>query len=210
MNLENQIIKCANSELIEKWVRVKLPTAYWDFEMVAFKQLSNWLEHVALIKWEWKKDEPVLIRVHSSCVTWDIFWSCRCDCWPQLHEAMRQVDKNWVWVILYLNQEWRWIWLLNKMKAYKLQENWYDTVQANIELWFKDDERDYTIWAEILKNIWITKINLLTNNPSKRYNLTSFWLEILKTVPIELPTNEHNHFYMKTKKDKMGHELKSI
>ncbi len=196
--------------LIERGERVQMPTEYGDFELVPYKQLSNGLEHSALIKGSWKKDEPVLIRVHSSCVTGDIFGSKRCDCGDQLHEAMRMVEKEGKGIILYMNQEGRGIGYFNKIKTYKLQEQGYDTVEANHKLGFDDDERDYGVGAQILRDLGVCKIRLMTNNPVKRAGLEGYGLEIVETVPIELPTNKHNHFYMKTKKTKMGHNLKNV
>lgn len=193
--------------VVEMGERVKLPTDFGDFELIPFKQLSNGLEHVALIKGTWTPDEPLLVRVHSSCVTGDIFMSQRCDCGNQLHEAMKLVDKEGKGVVLYMNQEGRGIGLFNKIKAYKLQEQGFDTVQANLELGFKDDERDYGIGATILHLLGVRKMRLLTNNPTKRAGLEGYGLEIIENVPIEVEVNEHNHFYMQTKKDKMGHNL---
>ncbi len=196
--------------LIERGERVQMPTEYGDFELVPYKQISNGLEHSALIKGSWEKDEAVLIRVHSSCVTGDIFGSQRCDCGDQLHEAMRMVEKEGKGIILYMNQEGRGIGYFNKIKTYKLQEQGYDTVEANHKLGFDDDERDYGVGAQILRDLGVCKIRLMTNNPVKRAGLEGYGLEIVETVPIELPTNKHNHFYMKTKKTKMGHNLKNV
>lgn len=193
--------------LVEMGERVKLPTDYGDFEFIPFKQLSNGLEHVALIKGNWEENESVLVRVHSSCVTGDIFLSQRCDCGHQLHEAMKKIEKEGKGAIVYMNQEGRGIGLFNKIKAYKLQEQGLDTVEANIELGFKDDERDYGVGAVILRLIGVRKIKLLTNNPTKRVGLSGYGLEITENVPIEVEVNSHNEFYMKTKKDKMGHTL---
>jgi len=193
--------------LVEMGERVKLPTDFGDFELIPFKQLSTGMEHVALIKGSWDIHEAVLVRVHSSCVTGDIFMSQRCDCGHQLHEAMKLVQKEGKGVVLYMNQEGRGIGLFNKIKAYKLQEQGLDTVQANIELGFKDDERDYGVGATILCLLGIRKMRLLTNNPTKRAGLEGYGLEIVENIPIEVPVNEHNHFYMQTKKDKMGHTL---
>ena len=196
--------------LIEKGVRVSLPTEYGDFDLIPFKQKSNGLEHVALIKGTWEKDEPVCVRVHSSCVTGDIFGSKRCDCGQQLHEAMRKIDKAGKGVVLYMNQEGRGIGLFNKIKAYKLQEEGMDTVEANIELGFDDDERDYGVGASILRELELGKIKLLTNNPIKRKGLEAYGLEIVKNVPLEIEPNEHNKFYLETKKIKMGHSLELV
>lgn len=193
--------------LIKKGVKVQLPTKYGDFQLIPFIQKSNGLEHVALIKGEWTKEDPVLTRVHSSCVTGDIFGSYRCDCGAQLHEAMRLIDKEGTGVILYMNQEGRGIGLFNKIKAYKLQEEGMDTVEANIKLGFADDERDYGVGAAILRELGLGKIRLLTNNPVKRAGLEGYDIEIVENVPLEIPPNEHNEFYMRTKRDKMGHFL---
>ena len=193
--------------LVEMGERVKLPTEFGDFELVPFRQLSNGLEHVALIKGSWKKEESILVRVHSSCVTGDIFMSQRCDCGNQLHVAMKLVQEAGKGVVLYMNQEGRGIGLFNKIKAYKLQEQGMDTVEANIELGFKEDERDYGVGATILRALGVHKMKLLTNNPTKRAGLEGYGLEIVENVPIEVSVNEHNKFYMKTKKDKMGHDL---
>jgi 3,4-dihydroxy 2-butanone 4-phosphate synthase/GTP cyclohydrolase II len=161
-----------------------------------------------LVKGTWKKDEPVLVRVHSSCVTGDIFGSCRCDCGPQLHKAMEMIEKEGKGVIVYMNQEGRGIGLLNKLKAYKLQEEGKDTVEANIELGFKSDERDYGIGAQILRDLGVSKMRLMTNNPKKRTGLIGYGLEIVETVPLEIKSNQHNKFYLQTKRDKLGHQLK--
>lgn len=176
--------------------------------MVAYRQITTDQEHLALIKGTWKKDEPVLVRVHSSCLTGDIFGSCRCDCGPQLHKAMEMIEKEGRGVIVYMNQEGRGIGLLNKLKAYKLQEEGRDTVEANLELGFKMDERDYGVGAQILRDLGISKIRLMSNNPKKRAGLIGYGLEIVENVPIEIESNEHNKFYLQTKRDKMGHNLK--
>lgn len=196
--------------LVEKGVRVKLPTEFGDFDLIPFKQKSNGLEHVALIKGEWTKDDPVCVRVHSSCVTGDIFGSKRCDCGQQLHEAMRKIDKEGKGVVLYMNQEGRGIGLFNKIKAYKLQEEGMDTVEANIELGFEDDERDYGVGASILRELELGKIRLLTNNPIKRKGLEAYGLEIVENIPLEIEPNEHNKFYLETKRHKMGHSLELV
>jgi len=196
--------------LVEKGVRVKLPTEFGTFDLIPFRQKSNGLEHVALIKGSWSKEEPVYVRVHSSCATGDIFASKRCDCGQQLHEAMRKINELGKGVIVYLNQEGRGIGLYNKMKAYKLQEEGMDTVEANIELGFKDDERDYGIGANILRELDLGKITLLTNNPIKRKGLEAYGLEIVDNVALEIEPNEHNQFYLETKVAKMGHTLELV
>jgi 3,4-dihydroxy 2-butanone 4-phosphate synthase/GTP cyclohydrolase II len=193
--------------LIERGVRVKLPTEYGNFDLVPYKQISNGVEHVALIKGNWQNEEPILVRVHSSCVTGDIFGSKRCDCGDQLHHAMRMVEKEGKGVILYMNQEGRGIGLFNKIKAYKLQEEGRDTVEANIELGFQDDERDYGVGAQILRDLGITNMRLITNNPVKRIGLEAYGLSISEIVHIEIEPNQHNMLYLKTKRDKMGHFL---
>jgi len=193
--------------LIEKGVRVKLPTDYGAFDLIPFRQKSNGLEHVALVKGDWTTDDPVLVRVHSSCVTGDIFGSKRCDCGQQLHEAMRRIEKEGKGVVLYMNQEGRGIGLFNKIKAYKLQEEGMDTVEANIELGFDEDERDYGVGANILHELGLGKIRLLTNNPIKRKGLEGYGLEVTENIPLEIEPNEHNEFYLHTKRVKMGHTL---
>jgi 3,4-dihydroxy 2-butanone 4-phosphate synthase/GTP cyclohydrolase II len=197
-----------SESLVEKGVKVNMPTAYGEFKLIPFKQLSNGLEHVALIKGEWEKDEPILVRVHSSCVTGDIFGSMRCECGEQLHKSMEMVEKEGKGVIVYMNQEGRGIGLMNKMKAYKLQEEGMDTVDANLHLGFKADERDYGVGAQILRDLGVCKIRLLTNNPIKRIGLESYGLTIVENVPIEIQPNKYNEFYMQTKKLRMGHTLK--
>lgn len=193
--------------LIIRGVEVKLPTKYGNFRLIPFKQKSNGLEHVALIKGEWDKDEAILVRVHSSCLTGDIFGSLRCDCGEQLHKAMQEVEKAGKGVIVYMNQEGRGIGLFSKMEAYKLQEEGMDTVQANLELGFDADERDYGVGAQILRSIGVKKMKLITNNPVKRIGLEAYGLEIVENVSIEIQPNKYNNFYMKTKRDKMGHIL---
>lgn len=208
ISIENLISFLIDKEsLVEMGERVKLPTDFGDFELIPFKQLSTGMEHVALIKGSWTSNEPILVRVHSSCVTGDIFMSQRCDCGNQLHEAMKRVEKEGKGVVLYMNQEGRGIGLFNKIKAYKLQEQGLDTVEANLELGFKDDERDYGVGATILRLLGVRKMRLLTNNPTKRAGLEGYGLEIIENIPIEVACTEHNHFYMQTKKDKMGHTL---
>ena len=196
--------------LVEKGVEVNMPTRYGKFHLIPFKQKSNGLEHVALIKGEISSDEPVLVRVHSSCMTGDIFGSLRCDCGEQLHETMRLIDKEGKGVVLYLNQEGRGIGLMDKMKAYKLQEEGMDTVDANLHLCHKADERDYGVGAQILSQIGVNKMKLITNNPVKRVGLEAYGLEVVENVPIEVAPNKYNEFYMRTKKERMGHELNLI
>jgi 3,4-dihydroxy 2-butanone 4-phosphate synthase / GTP cyclohydrolase II len=197
-----------NESIITKDVQVKMPTTWGDFDLIAYRQTTNNQEHLALIKGSWEKDEPVMVRVHSSCLTGDIFGSCRCDCGPQLHKSMEMIEKEGKGVIVYMNQEGRGIGLLNKLKAYKLQEEGRDTVEANEELGFKPDERDYGVGAQILRDLGITKIKLLSNNPKKRAGLIGYGLEIVDNVAIEIESNEHNKFYLQTKRDKMGHSIK--
>lgn len=197
-----------HESIIDKGVTVDLPTEYGDFKLHAYTQTTTGEEHVALSKGSWDKDEEVLVRVHSSCVTGDIFGSSRCDCGPQLHEAMKKIEAAGKGVIVYMQQEGRGIGLMNKLKAYKLQEEGFDTVEANIKLGFKMDERDYGVGAQILNDLGVRKMKLMSNNPKKRTGLIGYGLEIVDVIPLEIPTNLHNHFYMKTKKDKMGHDLK--
>ncbi|MEA4997353.1 MAG: bifunctional 3,4-dihydroxy-2-butanone-4-phosphate synthase/GTP cyclohydrolase II [Petrimonas sp.] len=195
--------------LVNRGEEVHLPTQYGDFHMVPFRQKSNGLDHVALIKGEWHKDEPILVRVHSSCITGDIFGSMRCECGEQLHKAMQMIEKEGKGVLVYLNQEGRGIGLMAKASAYKLQEKGMDTVDANLHLGYKADERDYGVGAQILQSLGVTKMRLMTNNPVKRIGLESYGLEVVENVPIEITPNEYNHFYMETKKKKMGHVLKN-
>jgi len=202
--------RLGEESIVIKGVEVKLPTLYGDFHLIPFIQKSNGLEHLALIKGEWKPDEPVLVRVHSSCMTGDIFGSYRCDCGDQLHEAMRRIEKEGKGVLLYMNQEGRGIGLFNKIKAYKLQEEGRDTVQANLDLGFNADERDYGVGANILRMLGLGKIRLLTNNPVKRAGLEGYGLKIVENVPLEIRPNEHNKFYLETKRDKMGHFLNLV
>lgn len=196
-----------NESLIEKEISVQMPTEHGDFDLVAFRQTNNNQLHLALVKGTWDKDEAVLVRVHSSCVTGDIFGSCRCDCGAQLAAAMEMVESEGKGVVLYMNQEGRGIGLLNKLKAYKLQEQGLDTVEANIELGFKMDERDYGVGAQILRELGVRKMKLMTNNPKKRAGLVGYGLEIVDNVPIQIASNPHNHQYLLTKKLKMGHSL---
>lgn len=193
--------------LIREDVRVKMPTKYGEFELIAFTQLNTGEVHMALKKGDWEKDEPVLVRVHSSCMTGDILGSLRCDCGDQLHNAMKMVQNEGKGLVLYMNQEGRGIGLLNKLKAYKLQEEGMDTVEANIKLGFSMDERDYGVGAQILRYLNISKLRLISNNPKKRAGLLGYGLEIVDTVPIEIIPNKHNEKYLKTKRDKMGHTI---
>ncbi len=193
--------------IVIKGTEVQLPTEYGNFNLIPFIQKSNGLEHVALVIGKWDKSEHVLVRVHSSCVTGDIFGSYRCDCGDQLHEAMRMVQKEGKGAIIYLNQEGRGIGLYNKMKAYKLQEQGRDTVEANVELGFKDDERDYGIGAGMLHALGIRNLRLITNNPVKKTGLEGYGMRIVEIIPLEIKPNRHNQFYLETKRNKMGHFL---
>lgn len=199
--------RLAKESLIKREIAVEMPTAYGDFQLMAFRQTNNDQEHLALVKGKWDEEEPVLVRVHSSCMTGDIFGSCRCDCGEQLHAAMQMVEKAGRGVIVYMNQEGRGIGLLNKLKAYKLQEQGMDTVQANLALGFKMDERDYGIGAQILRDLGVRKMKLMSNNPTKRAGLMGYGLEIVDHVALEVPANKHNQDYLETKRDKMGHEI---
>lgn len=194
--------------IVEKGETANLPTKYGDFKIIPFRQLSNGLEHVALVKGEWEENEPILVRVHSSCVTGDIFGSLRCECGDQLHKAMEMVEKEGKGVIIYLIQEGRGIGLMNKIKAYSLQEQGLDTVDANIQLGFSPDERDYGVGASILREIGVRKMRLISNNPVKRIGLEGYGLEIVENVGIEVGINKYNEHYMQTKKERMGHNLK--
>lgn len=196
--------------LVERGVEAHLPTEYGDFQVIPFKQKSNGMEHVALVKGDISGTAPVLVRMHSSCVTGDIFGSYRCECGDQLHQAMRRVEQEGRGVIVYLQQEGRGIGLMKKIAAYKLQEQGMDTVEANLHLGCRADERDYGVGAEILRQLGVTKMRLMTNNPVKRIGLESFGLEVSEVVPIEIKPNEHNHDYLLTKKTKMGHKLSDI
>ena len=193
--------------LISRQVEVDMPTEHGHFKLIAFDQTNTQEVHLALVKGSWTKDEPVLVRVHSSCVTGDIFGSCRCDCGSQLHHAMEMVDREGKGVVLYMKQEGRGIGLLNKLRAYKLQEEGWDTVEANTKLGFDMDERDYGVGAQILRDLGITKIRLMTNNPKKRVGLMGYGLEIVDNVPIEISPNPHNEKYLMTKRDKLGHTI---
>ncbi|MEY3236830.1 MAG: hypothetical protein RI883_931 [Bacteroidota bacterium] len=197
-----------NESLIERIVDVKMPTTHGDFQLIAFKEINSDQEHLALTKGSWEKDETVLVRVHSSCITGDIFGSCRCDCGPQLHKAMEMIEAEGKGVIVYMNQEGRGIGLLNKLKAYKLQEEGYDTLEANIKLGFKGDERDYGIGAQIIRSLGVSKMRLMSNNPTKRTGLVGYGLEITENISLEIASNIHNELYLQTKRDKMGHVLK--
>lgn len=193
--------------LIQKVSEVDMPTEFGTFKLHAYKQINTGDVHIALVKGSWKIDEPILVRVHSSCVTGDIFGSFRCDCGPQLHEAMRMVDQAGKGIVVYMNQEGRGIGLVNKLKAYQLQEQGYDTVEANHKLGFKSDLRDYGVGAQILRSLGASKIRLITNNPKKRAGLSGYELEIIENVPLEITPNEYNIRYLTTKRDKMGHEI---
>lgn len=192
---------------INREAEVNMPTAYGDFKLIAYEQIKTGEVHMALVKGEWEKEEPVLVRVHSSCVTGDIFGSCRCDCGSQLHNAMMMVEKEGKGIVLYMKQEGRGIGLLNKLRAYKLQEEGLDTVEANIKLGFDMDNRDYGIGAQILHDLGVSKIRLITNNPKKRVGLMGYGLEIVENVPIEIIPNPHNEKYLMTKRDKLGHSI---
>lgn len=196
-----------NESLIKKEVSVHMPTEWGEFEMVAYTQINTGEQHLALVKGSWEPNEPVLVRVHSSCVTGDIFGSCRCDCGPQLHAAMQQIEKEGKGVVIYMNQEGRGIGLINKLNAYSLQENGFDTVEANLKLGFKMDQRDYGVGAQIIRSLGISKMRLMSNNPTKRAGLIGYGLEVVENVPIEIPSNKHNEAYLKTKRDKMGHQI---
>lgn len=197
-----------NESLIEHVLDVKMPTTIGDFDLHLFSEKNSGKEHLALVKGTWDKNEPILARVHSSCMTGDIFGSCRCDCGPQLHKAMELIEKEGKGVIIYMNQEGRGIGLQNKLRAYKLQEEGYDTLEANLKLGFKGDERDYGIGAQILRSLDVKKMKLMSNNPTKRTGLIGYGLEIVENIPLEIESNKHNELYLKTKRDKMGHSLK--
>ncbi|MDH5597679.1 MAG: GTP cyclohydrolase II, partial [Cyclobacteriaceae bacterium] len=194
--------------LIEEEIQdVDMPTDWGSFKLTAFKQKNTDEVHIALTKGTWTEDEPILVRVHSSCVTGDIFGSCRCDCGGQLHKAMNMVEHEGKGIVLYMKQEGRGIGLLNKLKAYKLQEEGLDTVEANLQLGFQMDQRDYGVGAQILRALGVRKLKLISNNPTKRVGLIGYGLEIVENVPVEIPSNQHNEKYLKTKRDKMGHEI---
>lgn len=200
--------RLAKESLIKREIGVNMPTEWGSFELVAFKQINTGDTHLALIKGSWEENEPVMVRVHSSCVTGDIFGSCRCDCGEQLHAAMEMVEKEGKGVILYMFQEGRGIGLINKLKAYKLQEQGRDTVEANLELGFAMDERDYGVGAQILRDLGVHKIRLISNNPKKRAGLMGYGLVIVDSIAIEIPANPHNKKYLETKRDKMGHAIR--
>jgi 3,4-dihydroxy 2-butanone 4-phosphate synthase/GTP cyclohydrolase II len=197
-----------HDSLIDRTVEVQMPTVHGDFRLISYTQKSSGEEHLAMVKGEWSEDEPVLVRVHSSCLTGDVFGSCRCDCGPQLHKALEMIEKEGKGVLLYMNQEGRGIGLTNKLRAYKLQEQGRDTVEANLELGFKMDNRDYGVGAQILRDLGLRQIKLMSNNPQKRAGLLGYGLEIVDNVAIEIQSNQHNKFYLETKKLKMGHDLK--
>ncbi len=199
--------RLSQESLVEEIVSVEMPTKFGDFKLVDFKQKSTGEQHLALVKGTWEKDEPVLVRVHSSCVTGDVLHSLRCDCGDQLEAAMKMVNAEGKGVVLYMNQEGRGIGLANKLKAYKLQEEGKDTVEANLALGFKNDERDYGVGAQILRHLGVSKIKLISNNPRKRTGLLGYGLEIVDTVAIEIAANPHNEFYLRTKRDKLGHDI---
>ncbi len=199
--------RLSKESIVTRQIEVAMPTTWGDFKLISYKVDTNNEEHLALVKGEWNADEPVLVRVHSSCVTGDIFGSCRCDCGPQLHKAMELINAEGKGAIIYMNQEGRGIGLLNKLKAYKLQEQGRDTVEANIELGFKPDERDYGVGAQIIRDLGITKMKLMSNNPVKRVGLIGYGLEVTENVSIIIPSNPHNEKYMQTKRDKMGHSF---
>ncbi len=196
-----------HDSLIQREIGVDMPTDFGHFDLIAFRQRTNNQLHLALVKGSWQSDEPILVRVHSSCVTGDIFGSCRCDCGPQLQKSMEMVEAEGKGVVVYMNQEGRGIGLLNKLKAYKLQEQGRDTVEANLELGFQMDERDYGVGAQILRDLGVQKIRLLSNNPKKRVGLIGYGLEIVESVSLEVPSNPHNENYLRTKRDKMGHTI---
>jgi 3,4-dihydroxy 2-butanone 4-phosphate synthase/GTP cyclohydrolase II len=194
--------------IIKREVQVKLPTPFGTFDMIAYSQTTTNQDHLAIVKGTWKKNEPVMVRVHSCCLTGDIFGSLRCDCGPQLHKAMEMIEKEGKGVIVYMNQEGRGIGLLNKLKAYKLQEEGKDTVEANHALGLPMDSRDYGVGAQILRDLGVSKLRLMTNNPKKRAGLLGYGLEVVENIPIEIHSNPHNKKYLQTKRDKMGHSLK--
>ena len=208
ISIQDLISYRLNTEsLIKKEVSIKLPTTWGDFEMAAYTHVTSGEQHLAIIKGSWEPNEPILVRVHSSCMTGDIFGSCRCDCGPQLHKSMEMIEKEGKGIIIYMNQEGRGIGLINKLHAYNLQENGLDTVDANLELGFKMDLRDYGIGAQILRSLGVKKMRLMSNNPTKRAGLIGYGLEVVENVPVEIQSNEHNELYLKTKRDRMGHTI---
>ena len=201
--------KLSKETQIKEQERVQMPTKYGMFELIAFEQLNTGEIHLAIKKGDWKKDEPIMVRVHSSCMTGDILGSLRCDCGDQLHIALKMIEEEGQGLVLYMNQEGRGIGLLNKLKAYKLQEEGLDTVEANLQLGFGMDERDYGIGAQILRHLGISKMRLMSNNPRKRAGLLGYGLEVVETIAIEIKPNKHNEKYLQTKRDKMGHDILS-
>lgn len=199
--------RLSKESLIKEEVTINLPTQWGDFNMTAYTQIDNNATHLAISKGKWSEDEPVLARVHSSCVTGDIFGSCRCDCGPQLHKALEMINKEGKGVVVYMNQEGRGIGLINKLRSYNLQDAGFDTVEANIKLGFKGDERDYGVGAQILRAQGVTKMRLMSNNPTKRAGLIGYGIQIVENIPIEIESNVHNEQYLKTKRDKMGHQI---
>jgi 3,4-dihydroxy 2-butanone 4-phosphate synthase/GTP cyclohydrolase II len=199
--------RIAHETHVERIVDVHMPTVNGAFQLHAFKDKNTDQDHLVLVKGTWSKDEPVLVRVHSSCLTGDIFGSCRCDCGPQLHKAMEMIEQEGKGVIVYMNQEGRGIGLANKLKAYKLQEQGRDTVEANLELGFQADERDYGVGAQMLRELGVSKMRLMSNNPKKRKGLIGYGLEIVENVALEIQENQHNSAYLKTKRDRLGHDL---
>ena len=187
--------------------KAKLPTKYWDFDIAVTSNSIDKKEHIIISKWDINPNDDVIVRLHSECITGDLFGSLRCDCWDQLQSSMDMINKKWKWIILYLRQEWRWIWLANKLKAYNLQDQWMDTVEANQHLWFKADERWFDIAVAILKKLWINKIRLISNNPQKKDFLTKSWIEILELIPSKAKRTKHNEKYLDTKIKKMGHSF---
>jgi 3,4-dihydroxy 2-butanone 4-phosphate synthase/GTP cyclohydrolase II len=199
--------RLSKDSLIKQEVTVNLPTQWGDFKMTAYTERDNNANHLAISKGTWEEDEPILVRVHSSCITGDIFGSCRCDCGPQLHKSMEMIQKEGKGIIVYMNQEGRGIGLVNKLRSYNLQDAGFDTVEANIKLGFKGDERDYGVGAQILRAQGVRKMKLMSNNPTKRAGLIGYGLEIIENVPIEIESNIHNETYLRTKRDKMGHQI---
>ncbi|RZM27707.1 MAG: bifunctional 3,4-dihydroxy-2-butanone-4-phosphate synthase/GTP cyclohydrolase II [Pedobacter sp.] len=199
--------RLAQESLVIPEVTINLPTEWGDFKMTAYTQVDNNATHLAISKGSWTADEPVMVRVHSSCVTGDIFGSCRCDCGPQLHKALQMIEKEGKGLVVYMNQEGRGIGLVNKLRSYNLQDAGFDTVEANIKLGFKGDERDYGVGAQIIRAQGVTKMRLMSNNPTKRAGLIGYGLEVVENIPIEIESNVHNETYLRTKRDKMGHQI---